>query len=183
MANAKAKSNSTVTTVWNGWRLCIEVIGAGKVEFDAELTTEGLREQAERHGWTQRLCDRAAKGAVVRSAGMTDGQYEAAKAAVTQSKYNAIKDLADYYMSGDVQWRMAGGGSSNESGLLFEALCEFRADTRTPAQITDFLESRTKEQLATVRKIPGVVEIMNRLRMERAGTVDVDEALGDLDSI
>jgi hypothetical protein len=183
MANAKAKSNSVVTTLWINSILNISVLGIDQpITFDCDLASEANRAQAERHGWTQRLCDRAAKGAVVRAAGMSDAQYEAAKAAVTQSKFNAIKELAEYYMSGDVAWRMAGGGSASEGGLLFEALCEFKPE-KTPAQITEFIESRTKEQLAVVRKVPELMSIMNRLRMERAGTVDVEEALGDLDSI
>jgi hypothetical protein len=173
MANAKAKSNSVVTTQWAGNVLAISVLGVETpVKFDMELASLANRAQAERHGWTQRLCDRAAKGRDLKT-----GQ-----SASPQSKFNAIKELSDYYMSGDVGWRMAGGGSASEGGLLFEALCEFRSE-KTPQQITEFLESRTKDQAANLRKIPELMEIMNRLRIERAGTVDMGEALGDLDSI
>jgi hypothetical protein len=169
MAQAKAKSNSVVTTAWELGKLRIDVIGAGTVVFDPQAASEANRAAAERHGWTQRLCDRAAKGR----------DPKTGAAAPPSAKFLAIKELADYYMGGEVPWKMVGG---SDGGLLFEALCELKCD-KTEDQIRKFLDSRSDDQLKELRKIPALVEIMNRLRVERMTPVDVEDALGDLDSM
>jgi hypothetical protein len=173
MAQAKAKSNSVVTTAWSpvGNRLQITVIGAGIVDFNAESASADNRAAAERHGWTQRLCDRAAM-----ARDKTTG-----KPATAADKYNAIRELAEYYMSGDVAWKMSGGGGG-DGGLLLTALCRLKAD-KTVAQVSAFLESRTKEQLVAVRARRDVIEEMNKVRLERAGDVDASDALDELDSM
>lgn len=170
MAQAKAKSNSVVTTQWSGDILEIEVLGAGTLMFDRTLASAANREAAEKHGWTQRLCDRAAKGRDTKTG-------QAAPAAV---KFGAIESLLKYYESGDVPWKMSGG--AQEGGLLFEALCEFRSD-KTAEQIKKFLGSRTPKQLSELRASQDLMPIINRLRAERAGDVDTAEALGDLDAM
>ena len=190
MAQAKAKSNSVVTTQWSGDILTINVLGGqlvggratdAAVLFDRTSASEANRDAAEKHGWTQRLCDRAAKGAPTRAPGTTDAQWEAAKQAVTFAKYTAIETIVAYYESGDVPWKMSGGAS--EGGMLFEALVELYDGKKTAEQVKKFLDSRTDEQMKVLRKVPELVTIMNRLRLERAGTVDAGSALGDLDAM
>jgi hypothetical protein len=189
MAQAKAKSNSVVTTQWSGDILSISVLGGQLVGgqatdatlmFDRTRASEANRDQAERHGWTQRLCDRAAKGAPTRKPGDTDAAWEAAKQAVTFAKYQAIEVIIAYYESGDVPWKMSGG---SEGGMLFEALCELYDGKKTVEQVRKFLDSRTDDQLKVLRKVPELVEIMNRLRVERSGAVDTASVLGDLDAM
>lgn len=189
MAQAKAKSNSVVTTQWSGDILSISVLGGQLVGgqatdatlmFDRTRASEANRDQAERHGWTQRLCDRAAKGAPTRKPGDTDAAWEAAKQAVTFAKYQAIEVIIAYYESGDVPWKMSGG---SEGGMLFEALCELYEGKKTVEQVRKFLDTRTDEQLKVLRKVPELVEIMNRLRVERSGAVDTASVLGDLDAM
>ena len=181
MAQAKAKSNSVVTTQWQDNVLSITVLGAGVLSFNRTYASEANRDLAEKHGWTQRLCDRAAKGAPSRTPQMTDAQWEAAKAVVVQSKFTAISTIIAYYESGDVAWKMSGGAS--EGGMLFEALVEHYSGKKTVEQVKQFLDSRTDEQLKVVRKIPALIEIMNRLRLERATPVDTTDALGDLEDM
>lgn len=182
MAQAKAKSNSVVTTVWTGMQLAITVLGVEKpVVFDQEKASADNRAAAERHGWTQRLCDRAAIGAPKREIGMSDAVWTQVKAQHVLAKWQAISELAEYYMGGDVAWKMTGGGGG-DGGLLMTALCRLRPD-RTVGQIAGFLESRTKEQLVAVRARRDVVEMMNAVRLERAGDVDASDALDELDAI
>jgi hypothetical protein len=180
MAQAKAKSNSVVTTQWDGNILAINVLGAGAVLFDRTKASADNRDAAERHGWTQRLCDRAAKAAPSRAIGTTDEQWAAIKKAHTLSKFTSIKVIAEYYESGDVAWKMSGGGS--EGGMLFEALCELYEGKKSVEQVREFLDSRTDEQLKVVRKVPALIEIMNRLRLERMGDSDAGDALAELDA-
>lgn len=170
MTQAKAKSNSVVTTQWEGNVLTIEVLGAGKIEFNRTKASEANCDAAERHGWTQRLCDRAAKG--------RDGKT--GLPAPASVKFKAIDELARYYEGGEVSWKMSGGGQ--EGGMLFEALCELRTD-KSAEQIKKFLGTRDAKQLAQLRASKEIAEIISRLRAERAGPVDMDEALGDLDAM
>lgn len=180
--NAKAKSNSVVTTQWQGNVLEITVLGAGQILFDAEKASAANRQAAERHGWTQRLCDRAAKSAPTRQAGISEDQWKAQLAQHTQGKFEAIRELAEYYEKGDVSWRMSGGAGTGDGGLVFQALCELRPNL-TRDQVAKFLESRDAKQMATIRQIPELIEIMNRLRMEKAKSVDLGDVLGELDGM
>jgi len=184
MTQAKAKSNSVVTTRWDesSCVLSINFLGAGTVEFDRSKASEANREQAEMHGWTQRLCDAAAKAAPVRAAGMSDHQWAAAKLAHTQERMAQVERLAKHYEGGDVPWRMAGTGQSSEGGLLLTALCRLKPNL-TVAQVAKFLEERTAEQMKAVRARRDVVEMMNQVRLERAGTVDASGALDELDAL
>ena len=170
MAQSKAKSNSVVTTQWSGNILTIGVIGAGTIRFDRTKASVANRDQAERHGWTQRHCDKAAKGR----------DPNTGKSASPQSKFEAILASVEHYESGNVDWRM--GAASHEGGLLFEALCEFRSD-KSAQQIRDFLDTRDAKQLAKLRASKELMPIINRLRAERAGDVDTSEALSDLDAM
>jgi len=157
----------------------IAVIGAGKVQFDRTLASVRNRSMAERHGWVQRLCDRAAIPTPKRPVGMSDLDWAAAKRAHTQAKYEAINELAEYYVSGDVEWRMVGG--KGDGGLLLTALCRLKPQL-TAGQVQEFINSRTKEGMAKVRADKRVVQMMNQIRIERAGDVDASDELDELDN-
>lgn len=180
MAQAKAKSNSVVTTQWSGSILTINVIGAQMVGgkpvdaalmFDCERASEANRAAAERHGWTQRLCDRAAKGR----------DPKTGQSASAASKFAAIEELISYYEGGEVPWKMTGGGSG-DGGLLLTALCRLRPNL-TVEQVGKFLDSRSPEQLKSIRARRDVVEMTNQVRLERAGETDNDEAFAELDAM
>ena len=179
MAQAKAKGNSVVTTIWAGDTLEIAVIGAGKVQFDRTTASAENRDSAERHGWVQRLCDRAAIAAPKRAMGMSDLDWAATKRAHTQAKYEAINELAEYYAGGDVPWKMVGGGKG-DGGLLLTALCRLKPNL-TVTQVQEFISSRSKEAMAKVRSDKRVVEMMNQIRVERAGEVDASDELAELE--
>ena len=181
MAQAKAKSNSVVTTEWSGYVLQINVLGAGSILFDATKASQTNREQAERYGWLQRLCDRAAISAPVRVAGTEESKWLAQLEAHKQAKYAAIAELATYYESGDVPWKMTGTGE-RDAGLFFTALCEFRPKM-TPEKLAAHVKSLDKDGLAALKAVEGIVDIMNRLRKERVAKVDTSSALAGLDAM
>lgn len=181
MAQAKAKSNSVVTTVWENTILSISVLGAGVVMFDRAKASDANRQAAENHGWVQRLCDRAAIGAPVRAAGTSEHDWLGQLAAHKQAKFAAIQELASYYESGDVAWKMTGTGE-RDAGLFFTALCEFRSKV-SPEKLAAHVKSLDKDGLAALKAVPGIVDIMNRLRKERVAKVDTGAALGALDAL
>ena len=182
MTQAKAKTNSVVTTEWSGDILTINVLGAGQNDlgqpqdralmFDRTLAAQLCRDQAERHGWTQRICDRAA----------ISKDPKTGKAARPADKFAAMEELVRHYESGKSEWRLAGSGAAAEGTLLFRALCNVRS-TKTPDQVRAFLLSRTPDQMRVIRAVKEVIEEMNRLRLEEAGDQGTDEALGELDGM
>lgn len=181
MAQAKAKSNSVVTTVWENSILSISVLGAGTILFDMDKASTANRDAAEKHGWVQRLCDRAAIGAPTRAAGTGEQDWLGQLAAHKLAKFNAIQELASYYESGDVAWKMTGTGE-RDAGLFFTALCEFRSKV-SPEKLAAHVKSLDKDGLAALKAVPGIVDIMNRLRKERVSKVDTGAALGALDAL
>ena len=180
MTQAKAKTNSVVTTEWSGDILTINVLGAGlddqglpqdrALMFDRTLAAQLCRDQAERHGWTQRICDRAA----------ISKDPKTGKAARPADKFAVMEELVRHYESGKSEWRLAGSGA--EGTLLFRALCNIRP-AKTPEQIRAFLLRQTPDQMKVIRQLKELVGEMNRLRLEDAGDQGTDEALGELDGM
>lgn len=85
---AAERSNRVIKTLIreNLGQIDIEVIGGGKITFNAEKASATNRKYAEFHGWKQRLVD------------------DAAGEKTPQSKFGAIKGLVEYYESGANDW-------------------------------------------------------------------------------
>lgn len=180
MTQKTAKSNSVVTTEWSGDILSINVLGAGSagsdgqpmdaaIMFDRTRASEANREAAERHGWTQRLCDAAAKAR----------NKATGRPASAAEKFASIQELADYYEQGEVSWKRAGGGS--EGGLLLDALCEYKPE-KTRDEWLGWLKGQSEAFKRTLANSTKVKPIIDRMRAERTGTVDTDDLLGDFES-
>ena len=179
MAQAKAKGNSVVTSAWEGNILTIAVLGSGTVLFDRTKASTENRDQAERHGWLQRIMDAAAIGAPTRAAGTSESAWLEQLKAHKAAKYEAVKELSEYYEAGEVAWKRIGGGAGADSGLFFTALCEFRPKS-TPEKLAAHVKSLDKDGLAALKAVPEIVDIMNRLRKERLAKVDTSAALKGL---
>lgn len=165
------KSNSRVTSAWDaaGAVLTISVIGAGDIVFDRTNASAANRDYAERHGWNARLIDRAAKSVNTKTGAP----------ASPQDKFDSILELAEYYESGDVPWKMSGAGSTGD-GLLLRALMEYRAGT-SREKLVEFLgtlDARAKTKLLNSNAI---LPIANRMRAEAAAGIDTDEMLAGLE--
>lgn len=167
--NATKKTNSIMTTKVVGHVLTIDVIGAGQIVFDATQASAANRAHAEMHGWTQRLADKAAKGR----------DPKTGASATPQQKYDAISELANYYLGGDVAWRMVGTrGASSELGLLIEALVEFSGKDRETT--IKFLDGKTPLQRTALLNSQPLAEIVARLRAAATADVDTDSMLEGL---
>ena len=173
MAQAKAKSNSVITSAWSqdGNVLTMTVLGAGALTFDRTQCSREVRDEAERNGWLQRLSDRAA----------LSRNTETGQPASPQEKYESIAELADWYLGGATQWRMSGGGATGprDGGLLLEALCRYKPHL-TREQCASWLKTQTPQQRSQLLNSKGIVPIANQIRAERAADVDTD---GMLDGI
>lgn len=175
--NGKAKSNSVVTTRLDeeGF-LEISVIGSGVVKFDVDKVSAACRAKAEMHGWTQRLVDAAAMS-----------RLESGKPASPADKYEAIKELADYYMGGTEEWARRGAGGGTQS-ITLQAISRVKGVTYTQAEefvgryATAHYKGDTKAALAFLRSGETVGKAILAIRAENqpAPVLDADKALNDL---
>ncbi len=131
MTQAKERSRNVVTTEWIGDQLTINVLGIEKpLTFDRTkasgyVVQSGNNDQANKHGWTQRLSNLAA----------IPNDPKTGKPANPQQKYNAIKRGIEHYEKGEsVGWKM---GAAPAVPL-------------TPEQILAFLKGRTAEEQAAI---------------------------------
>ena len=182
MAQSKAKSNSVITTRWENDLLHINVLHAGEITFDRTKVNADLCIYAERHGWTQRLCDKAAISAPRRTPGMTDVQWHEVKLAHAQDKLFAVKSAVDYYENGAVAWKMTGLAGEREGGILLESLVQLW--TKTPRdKIIDFLKSKDAGYKAGLLISEKVKPFADAIRAERAKSVNTDDALAELEAM
>ena len=174
----KRKSNSVVTVArLPDGMLSFDVLGAGKITFDPAKAHPDMRAYAELHGWEQRLRDRAAIG--------RDGDTGAS--ATPQDKFDAIKELADHYMSGAADWSMRGEGGGQAS-ITLQAIAMVKGITYDQAEalVADFAAKKhggdTKKALAFLRQGERVMRAMEEIRAKRipAPKVDADEALNEI---
>jgi hypothetical protein len=176
----KRKSNSVVTTQQtDDGRLVIAVLGAGTVDFNPALAHADNRAHAEVHGWIQRLSDRAAMSR----------NPETGKPATPAEKFNAIKALAEYYMTGATEWALSGGGGGGGGkSLTVEAIARVKGIGYEAAQalVEQFAEAKhggdVKAALAFLRSGKRVMEAMEAIRRERAAAprIDADKAVDEL---
>lgn len=107
------KKNSVVTHEVRdaGNVLVIKVIGSDEIVFDRKNVSQECDSHAAIHGWFQRLSDAAALD----------------KGSTPAQKYEAIRELADYYQTGATEWKRksvgGGGGSRFDEGLCVTAMC------------------------------------------------------------
>lgn len=108
----ETESKSVTTTKWDGDILTIEVRGAGTIMFDRTKCSTSVRDQAEREGFVKRLINRAA----------ISRDTETGKSASPETKFNAVKSLADFYETGTEDWSMKGPGRVIDTEALLAKL-------------------------------------------------------------
>lgn len=185
MTNEKRKGNSVVTVTYeDDGRMTIDVLGAGVVVFDKTRASQDCRLHAEDHGWEQRLRDAAA----------ISRDEDTGKPATPQDKYERVKALAEYYMSGATEWARVGHGGGGRS-ITVEAIARLKGVEYDQAEVfvAEFAKTGkdgkgvafagdTKKALAFLRDGKRVMEAIAAIRAERATApkVDADAALEEL---
>lgn len=179
--NEKPKSNSVVTSKWDNDRqtLVLNVVGAGVIEVPVERLSRTVQDTAMVYGLTQRLADKAAIP-------KTEG-----KAASAQEKYEAIKRLAEHYLSGTDEWEMSRGpiGPRLDEWVL-RAIASLKgesfADSKARAQKTAEGKGVSIVEIVKVwGQIRAVAEKAAELRAEASGVsgeqvAEMERELGEL---
>lgn len=151
-----------------GTRLVFTTATGKTLTIDALTLSENIREAAMMHGLKQKIGDAAA----------LSRNPETGRSATIEDKYNAMMEVATRLQADD-GWNKAretgeGGGAG---GLLFKALCRVKAD-KTPAEVRAYLDGRTKEEQAALRKVPAIAAAIEEIRAAQAKDGGIDgEAL------
>lgn len=139
-----------------------------EIVIDASELSPEVQRDAMMHGLKQKIGDAAA---------MSRNPDTGASATLTD-KRNAMTEVRDRLVSGAWNKTRDGASSGGGSGLLFRALCEYKAST-PPEQLRAWLQGKDKAEQAKLRKIPAIATIIERMRAE-ISSVDEDALFAGL---
>jgi hypothetical protein len=151
-----------------GHTLTLTFSNGQTLELNAMLLAPHIRDNAVLHGLKQKLVDAAA----------FSRDPETGKSATIADKYNAVKEVFDRITSPEGTWnKVREVGATATGGLLARALMQMTGKTKEA--ITDFLDSKTKEEISALKKNPKVAAVIAELQMESID-VDTDSLLAEL---
>lgn len=136
------------------------------------LTPEILA-QAALHGLKQKLVDAAA----------ISRNPDTGKPASPDDKWAAVMEVYERITSPGGTWnKTREGGAGGSGGLLFRALVRMYP-AKTPDALREYLDGKTDAEKTALRKNPKVAAVIDEIRAEsgKAGAVDTDELLGELE--
>lgn len=154
-----SKRTPAITAKIEGTVLTMAFADGSTITIDAANLSDDIRQQAMMHGIKQKVGDGAAISC----------NPETGRSATPTDKYNAALEIALRLRDGNWNKTREGGPTSSAGGILFRALCLVYA-TKTPEQIRATMESKTKEELAVLRKLPKVVAVIASLKPASADT-------------
>lgn len=179
MAQAKKKANSVLTSEFTAdGTIVINVLGAGKVEFNPANVNVALRQRAELHGWLQRLSDGAA----------LSRDPETGESPTAEAKLERIQAIAAHYLGGAETWAMrAGSGDGAGGNLTLRAIARvYGYDLATAGEKLDALATKKgmdrKALMTLLRGNEKVKAAIDAIRAEstKASNVDTEALLGEL---
>lgn len=161
-----SKRTPAVTAEIAGTRLVFTGDNGRELSVSIEQLADDIRTQAMMHGLKQKIGDAAA----------ISRNPETGRSATTDDKFDAMSEVLNRLLSG--QWnKTREGGEGAAGGLLFKALCKVKAD-KTPAEVRAYLDGRTKEEQAALRKVPVIAAAIEEIRAAQAKDGGIDgEAL------
>lgn len=165
------KKVPTIQATIDGTKLTLTFANGATLNIDASLVSDDIQRHAVMHGLKQKLVDAAA----------ISRNTETGRPASVSDKYEAVKTVYDRLLRGEWNATREGGGTG---GMLLQALCHIHADRKTPEQIRAWLEGKTDQEKAALRKNPKVAEIIEELRAAAGKSYDPtlsDDLLNELE--
>lgn len=167
MTTNDTKRTPAVTAEINGTRLVFTGDNGRELSVSVEQLDDAIRTQALMHGLKQKIGDAAA----------ISRNPETGRSATTDDKFDAMAEVLNRLLSGQWNKTREGGEGGGAGGLLFKALCKIKAD-KTPAEVRAYLEARTKEEQAALRKVPAIAAAIEEIKAAQAKDGGIDgEAL------
>jgi hypothetical protein len=172
-----ATKQSTITTTTlvgpndNDYGLKLTFDNGQSLELYVGQLDAGVARQALLHGLKQKLVDAAA----------ISRNTDTGRAASTDDKYNAVKEVYDRLVSGQWNKTREGGGGAGAGGLLFRALVRMYPK-KTEGDLRTYLDGLDDKQQAALRKNPKVAAVIAEIRAESAKPDDdADDLLAELE--
>jgi len=171
MAEAKVKSNSTITCVQIDGKLEFTVLGAGKFTFDPDKVSAVNRARAMVHGFRQRISD---GGALSRN---PDNGQPASPA----DKLARMQRIADHLMSGSDVWELTAGTPGTDGGLIIHAMMRglTKSQDEAEALIVATMTKRECDRTAALKvwgESKQVAAMMKTIQAERLAASSKDDA-------
>ena len=170
VTTARKTDGPAITADIYGTVLTFTFADGAEIVIDASALSPEVQRDAMMHGLKQKIGDAAAMSR----------NPDTGHSATIVDKRNAMREVRDRLVSG--QWNKTRDGASGGSGgLLFRALCEYKAST-PPEQLRAWLQGKDKAEQAKLRKIPAIAAIIERMRAAdaKAGNVDEDALFAGL---
>lgn len=166
-----AAKQSQITADIFGSTLTLTFADGKSLEVDAMTLNTEIRQMATLHGLKQKLIDAAA---IARNT-------DTGASATLADKYNAVYDVYSRIIRADGTWnkvRGEGGSTAGSRNLLIRALMEHTGKTRE--KIESFIDSKTKEEVAALRKNEKIATIIARIQ-SATSDIDTDGLLDELE--
>lgn len=167
MTTETTKRVPAITATIDGYILTFAGDNGRVLTLDAETLNRGIWECAVMHGLKQKIGDAAA----------ISRNPETGRSATTDDKFDAMSEVLNRLMAGNWSKPRESGDGTGAGGLLFKALCRVKSD-KTPAEVRAYLDGRTKDEQAALRKVPVIAAAIDAIRAESAKAAGIDgEAL------
>lgn len=167
MTTETTKRTPSITAAIDGMMLTFTGDNGRVLTIDARTLSTSILDAAVMHGLKQKIGDAAA----------ISRNPETGRSASTDDKFDAMVEVVKRLELGHWNKPRESGDGSGAGGLLFKALCRVKAD-KTPAEVRAYLEGRTKEEQAALRKVPVIAAAIDAIRAESAKAAGIDgEAL------
>lgn len=145
-----------------------EHIAVAPTELSPHITRQALL-----HGLKQKLVDAAA----------ISRNPDTGRSATIEDKFAAVREVYERLLSG--HWNKPREGAASAGGLLFRALCELYAGRKSADDVRAYLDGKSDKERAALRTNSRIAPIIERMRAEatpKAGSIDTDALLDELDA-
>lgn len=167
MTTNDTKRVPAISAEITGTRLVFTGDNGRELSVSVEQLDDAIRTQAMMHGLKQKIGDAAA----------ISRNPDTGRSATTDDKFDAMAEVLNRLLAGAWNKTREGGEGGGAGGLLFRALCKIKAD-KTPAEVRAYLEARTKEEQAALRKVPAIAAAIEEIKTAQAKDGGIDgEAL------
>ena len=163
----ETKRTPAITAAIDGYVLTFTGDNGRVLALDAQSLSREVWDAATMHGLKQKIGDAAA----------ISRNPETGRSATTDDKFDAMAEVFNRLLAGHWNKPRESGDGAGAGGLLFKALCRVKSD-KTPAEVRAYLDGRTKEEQAALRKVPVIAAAIDAIRAEAAKAAGIDgEAL------
>ena len=170
MTTTETKRTPVLTADIYGTTLTLTFQDGRELVVNAANLPDDIRTQAMMHGLKQKCVDAAA---IARNT-------DTGRSATINDKFDAVEEVVLRLTGPNPTWnKVREGESTGQANLLVQAIMRLQSKPR--AVVVAWLDGKSKEEKAALRKNPKVAEMILTIQRENAGdTSDTDAMLDEL---